>query len=67
MNKRSVPLATALLPMLFVITMPSFSLADVRLSGIFSDHMVLQPERPVTIWGSAEKDEQVTVKFAGVG
>ena len=64
MNKRFARLASVFLPMLFVF-MPTFSRADVRLSGIFSDHMVLQRERPVTIWGSAENAEQVTVKFAG--
>ena len=39
--------------------------AELRLSGIFADHMVLQRDRPVTIWGWAEKGEQVTVRFSG--
>jgi hypothetical protein len=25
--------------------------ADVSLNGLFSDHMVLQRERPVPVWG----------------
>ena len=35
--------------------------ADVKLSTIFGDHMVLQRDTPVRIWGSAEPDESVTV------
>jgi hypothetical protein len=36
-----------------------------RLPSIFSDHMVLQRERPVPVWGSAEAGSNVTVEFAG--
>lgn len=32
---------------------------------IFTDHMVLQRELPVRIWGTANPDEPVTVTFAG--
>ncbi|MEZ6125809.1 MAG: sialate O-acetylesterase [Planctomycetaceae bacterium] len=39
--------------------------AEVRLAGIFADHMVLQREQPVQIWGWADKDQQVRVEFAG--
>ena len=35
--------------------------ADVRLPQVLSDHMVLQREMPVRIWGWAEPGEQVTV------
>ncbi len=38
-------------------------LADVTLPAIFSDHMVLQAEAPVPVWGWAEPDEQVTVSI----
>jgi sialate O-acetylesterase len=65
MYNRSVPFATALLPVLFVFTTPSFAQTELKLSGIFGDHMVLHRDRPVTIWGVAEKDKLVTVKFAG--
>lgn len=37
--------------------------ADVRLPGLFSDHMVLQQGQPVTVWGWADSDEAVTVSF----
>ena len=32
----------------------------------FGDHMVLQRECPIRVWGSASKGETVTVRFAGV-
>jgi sialate O-acetylesterase len=39
--------------------------ADVRCALVFGDHMVLQRERPVLIWGEAAPGEAVTVEFAG--
>ncbi|HPN84361.1 MAG TPA: sialate O-acetylesterase, partial [Victivallales bacterium] len=37
--------------------------ADVSLPAIFSDHMVLQAETSVPVWGWAEPGEQVTVSI----
>lgn len=34
-------------------------------SNVFQSHMVLQRDKPVSIWGWAAADEVVTVKFAG--
>jgi sialate O-acetylesterase len=39
--------------------------AEVRLPAIFGDHMVLQQEKPIPVWGSADPGESVTVRFAG--
>jgi sialate O-acetylesterase len=39
--------------------------ADVQLPAIFADHMVLQRDKKVTIWGTAEAGEGVTVSFGG--
>jgi sialate O-acetylesterase len=39
--------------------------ANVTLPAIFSDHMVLQADASVPVWGWAEPGEQVTVEFAG--
>ena len=39
--------------------------ADVKLGTPFSDHMVLQRDRAVPVWGSAEPGEAVSVSFAG--
>lgn len=38
---------------------------DLRLPKVFTDHMVLQRELPVVIWGWADAGEKVTVSFAG--
>jgi hypothetical protein len=40
--------------------------ADVKLPAIFSDHMVLQQDKPVAIWGWADAGEEVTVTVADV-
>jgi sialate O-acetylesterase len=39
--------------------------ADVRLPAVISDHMVLQRDMPVRIFGWADKGESVTVRLAG--
>ncbi len=39
--------------------------ADVKLPAIFSDHMVLQRDARVPVWGTAASGEKVTVTFAG--
>src|SRR5581483_6913334 len=39
--------------------------ADVTLPSIFSDHMVLQAELNVPVFGSAAPGEQITVEFNG--
>jgi hypothetical protein len=40
--------------------------ADVALNPMFGDHMVLQRERPLPIWGKADPGEKVSVSFAGL-
>jgi len=37
--------------------------ADVTLPNVLSDHMVLQRDKPINIWGWADADEAVTVSF----
>ncbi len=39
--------------------------ADVKLPVIFGDHMVLQRDQKVPVWGWADDGERVTVEFAG--
>lgn len=36
-----------------------------RLAPVFTDHMVLQRDMPVPVWGSAKAGADVTVEFAG--
>ncbi len=55
-------------PLVLVSTLLAFAvtaLADVRCAAVFGDHMVLQRDRAVAIWGDAAPDESVTVEFAG--
>lgn len=42
-----------------------WALADVTLPAIFSDHLVLQRDTTVPVWGWAEPGETVTVSVAG--
>jgi sialate O-acetylesterase len=39
--------------------------AEVKLHGLFTDHMVLQRGMPVPVWGTAADGEQVKVEFCG--
>lgn len=39
--------------------------AEVKLPGLFSDHMVLQQRRPVPVWGWARPGEKITVTLRG--
>lgn len=55
---------TLLLPF-FVLVLAVTARAEVSLPAIFKDHMVLQRERPVPVWGWAEAGGAIHVKFAG--
>ncbi len=41
------------------------AVADVVVNPLFADHMVLQRERPLPVWGKAAPGESVSVSFAG--
>ncbi|HTK75446.1 MAG TPA: sialate O-acetylesterase [Gemmataceae bacterium] len=41
--------------------------ADVKPHPLFSDHMVLQRDVPIPVWGTAEPGEQVGVSIKGSG
>lgn len=47
-----------------MIVTPMSLRADVSLPSVFSDNMVLQRERDVPVWGTADPDEEVTVTVA---
>ena len=38
---------------------------DLRLSSVFSDHMVVQRDKPINVWGVAPARADVSVEFAG--
>ena len=46
-----------------LLWLPS-AMADVRLPAIFGDHMVLQRQMPLVIWGWADADEEIKVTLA---
>lgn len=48
-----------------LLLIPTLAHADVKLPAIFSDHMVVQADKPVTVWGWADPGEKVTVSLAG--
>src|SRR5688500_11328435 len=39
--------------------------AGVKLPAIFGDHVVLQRDAKIPVWGTAEPDEKVTISAAG--
>ena len=45
-----------------LLALPVF--ADVTPHGIFSDHAVLQRDKPIPVWGQAAPGEKVTVRLA---
>ncbi len=50
---------------LFLVCAPCADAAELKLAAVFSDHMVLQQEKPVPVWGWADPGKKVTVSFAG--
>ena len=55
----------AIVAALVCCNLHSAALAELRLPSLFSDHMVLQRDEPVPVWGWAEPGEEVHVVFAG--
>jgi sialate O-acetylesterase len=39
--------------------------AEIKPNALFADHLVLQRDKPVPIWGTADAAEKITVSFAG--
>ena len=56
-----------LLNLWLIVPGPLVAASEARplLHPLFSDHAVLQRDRPATIWGWAEPGTKVTVRFAG--
>jgi sialate O-acetylesterase len=50
---------------LLLATLAPAAFAEVQCPPVFGDHMVLQRDRAVAVWGEAAPDEAVTVEFAG--
>ncbi|MDF7799272.1 sialate O-acetylesterase [Pontiellaceae bacterium B1224] len=39
--------------------------AELKMGSMFTDHMVLQRDMPVPVWGTADPGETITVEFSG--
>jgi sialate O-acetylesterase len=50
-------------PIMILALLPLTASADVTLAPIFTDHAVLQRNKPVPVWGNAVPGEKVTVTF----
>lgn len=49
-----------------LVFLPAFAFgAQLRVANMFADHMVLQRDLAVPVWGWAEPDAEVTVTFGG--
>ncbi len=46
-----------------LIAATSIARAEVTLPSVLADHMVIQRDRPIHMWGNADPGEQVTVNF----
>jgi sialate O-acetylesterase len=58
--KRSI---TSPLLAVALLLSPMAARADVKLPAIFSDHMVLQQDSTLPVWGHADAGEKITVTF----
>ena len=64
-HQRLLTRSVLLLACSFLFSLASLQ-AKVRLASVFSSHMVLQRDRPIHIWGSAEPEEKGEVAFRGM-
>jgi sialate O-acetylesterase len=58
-------LATFAFTALIIVGLPFTLSAEVRLPAVIGDHMIVQQDKPVAVWGWAAKSEPVTVLFNG--
>ena len=61
-NRKSWPSCVAV-ALAGVALCGSVAHADVKLAGVFTEHMVLQQGIPAPVWGTAAPGEQVTVTW----
>jgi len=49
---------------IILLSTATFAIAEVKLPAIFSNHMVLQQDAKIPVWGTAAPDETVTVTLS---
>ena len=64
-NAKSIVAAWAGCLVACLCVLPSTARCEVKMSGYFTDHMVLERDMAVPIFGQAAPDEKVTVEFNG--
>jgi lysophospholipase L1-like esterase len=65
-NQRNIMKQTLLFVSAWLAISPaSLQAAELRIASVCSSQMVLQREKPVSVWGWTEPGEAVTVEFAG--
>ena len=55
---------TKLLQLLLALSGAAIAHAELTVALVFTDHMVLQRDRPVPVWGEAAPGERVAVEFS---
>ena len=53
------------LTVLLLTPLSSLCAGELKPAAMFSDHMLLQRDRPVPVWGWSDAGVEVTVGFAG--
>jgi sialate O-acetylesterase len=60
----SKPMRPLILAALACFALPAITeAAPLKLHGVFSDHMVIQRDKPITVWGWAQPGKTIHVKF----
>lgn len=57
-----IPMNKRIFFFIFLLMMNTIASAQVRLPAVFSDHMVLQQQSKVKVWGWSEPNEKITLK-----
>ncbi|GHB85271.1 sialate O-acetylesterase [Persicitalea jodogahamensis] len=56
-------LKKTIIPIFFLLLTTTLATAQLKVARIFGDHMVLQREKPVQVWGWADKGDKVELTF----
>lgn len=64
MNKKMNIVSTMIVLLLSIISL-EINAQSLKIANVFGDHMVLQREKKVSVWGTSEPKEKITVKFDG--
>jgi sialate O-acetylesterase len=65
LSNREMKSIQTLLTALLLMPLAALHAAELKFSGVFSDHMVLQRDQAVPVWGRAVPGDEVVVSFAG--